>query len=114
MSEAHDTPMLAMVRCAACGRVDTPRRVVCSACLSHQLESIAISGEGLIASFTTIRRAPTQFRDRAPYDVVVVDLDSGLRVTGRLDPQSVPAAVGAGVRLISVQGSDTVFTVSQR
>jgi hypothetical protein len=44
---------------------------------------------------------------------VVIDLDAGLRVTGRLDPHSSPAAVGARVRLVSVQGSDTVFAVSQ-
>lgn len=113
MNAMHDTPMLSMVRCAACGRVDTPRRVVCSGCLANPLESIAISGEGLIASFTTIRRAPTQFRDRAPYDVVVIDLDAGLRVTGRLDPKSLPATVGARVHLVSAQGSDTVFAVSQ-
>lgn len=113
MSTVPPTPMLSMVRCAACGRVDTARRVVCSGCLASQLESIAIPGEGLIASFTTIRRAPTQFRDRAPYDVVVVDLDAGLRVTGRLDPQSLPACVGARVRLVSADGSDKVFAVSQ-
>jgi len=113
MRAVHDTPMLPMVRCAACGRVDTPRRVVCSACLASDLESIAISGKGVVASFTTIRRAPTQFRDRAPYDVVVIDLDAGLRVTGRLDPQSLPAAVGARVHLVSSEGSDTVFAVSQ-
>ena len=113
MGAMHDTPMLSMLRCAACGRVDTPRRVVCSGCLASQLESIAISGVGLIASYTTIRRAPTQFRDRAPYDVVVIDLDAGLRVTGRLDPKSLPATVGARVHLVSAQGSDTVFAVSQ-
>lgn len=113
MSAVNDTPALSVVRCAACGRVDTPRRSVCSACLGSQLESLAIQGEGVIASFTTIRRAPTQFRDRAPYDVVVIDLDAGPRVTGRLDPHSLPAAVGARVRLVSAQGSDTVFAVSQ-
>jgi hypothetical protein len=114
MSAVDDTPALSMVRCAACGRVDTPRRSVCPACLGSQLESLAIPGEGLIASFTTIRRAPTQFRDLAPYDVVVVDLDAGPRVTGRLDPHSLSASVGARVRLVSVQGSDTVFAVCQK
>ncbi len=113
MSTVQVTPTLSMVRCAACGRVDTPRRAVCSGCLASRLESIAIPGNGVVASFTTIRRAPTQFRDRAPYDVVVVDLDAGLRVTGRLDPQSLPACVGARVHLLSAEGSDTVFAVSQ-
>jgi hypothetical protein len=45
--------------------------------------------------------------------VVVIDLEAGLRVTGRLDPQSLPACVGARVRLVSAEGSDTVFAVSQ-
>ena len=43
--------------------------------------------------------------------VVVVDLDAGLRITGRLDPDSPPAAMGAQVTLVSANGADTVFTV---
>jgi uncharacterized OB-fold protein len=54
-------------------------------------------------SWTMIRRAPTRFRADQPYAVCVVDLDAGLRVTGRLaDPEAAPVpgarveAIGAG------------------
>ena len=86
-------------------------RVVCAGCLSSRLEPVSIAGTGTVATFTTIRRAPTAFRDQAPYDVVVVDLDAGLRMTGRLDRDSTPPTVGARVRVLRASGADTVFTV---
>jgi len=111
MTTQASTTGLPVLRCARCARLDLRGRKVCSACLSDQLEACEVQGLGRIASFTTIRRAPTQFRDRAPYEVVVVDLDAGLRITGRLDPDSPPAAMGAQVRLVSANGADTVFSV---
>jgi isocitrate/isopropylmalate dehydrogenase len=60
-----------LVRCADCGRPDTPGRVVCPGCLSARLEPYDVPGEGTVATFTTIRRAPARFRDEQPYDVVV-------------------------------------------
>lgn len=103
--------MLSLLRCKACGRLDTAMRVVCAGCLGDDLRPVGNDGSGTIATFTTIRRAPTAFRDQAPYDVVVVDLDAGLRMTGRLHAQSAPAAVGARVRVVQARGADTVFTV---
>ncbi len=111
MTSPSSNPSLPVLRCARCGQLDLRGRTVCSACLSDQLEAFEIQGQGRVASYTTIRRAPTQFRDRAPYEVVVVDLDAGLRITGRLDPDSQPASMGAQVTLVSASGADTVFTV---
>jgi len=111
MSTQTTHPGVPVLRCARCARLDLRGRSVCSACLSDQLEACEVPGFGRVASFTTIRRAPTQFRDRAPYEVVVVDLDAGLRITGRLDPDSPPASMGAQVTLVSADGADTVFTL---
>lgn len=98
MSDAATIPML---RCKACGRVDTPGRAVCSGCLSLQLEPTAVAGRGTVATFTTIRRAPARFKDDAPYDVVVVDLAAGQRVTGRIAQGSAPPSVGAQVAALA-------------
>lgn len=90
---------VAVLRCADCGRIDSPGRVVCAGCLSTRLEPATVPGTGRLATWTTIRRAPTRFRDDAPYEVAVVDLDAGLRVTGRLAAGAAPS-VGAAVRAL--------------
>jgi hypothetical protein len=107
-------PYLQMVRCARCGRVDTPMRPVCAGCLSSDLQPVSVPARGTVVSYTTIRRAPTQFRDRQPYDIVVVDLDAGPRVTGRLAADSPPASIGARVHAVHVDHADTVFTISEQ
>ncbi|MFM1992156.1 MAG: putative nucleic-acid-binding protein containing a Zn-ribbon [Pseudomonadota bacterium] len=94
---------VAVLRCADCGRIDSPGRVVCAGCLSTRLEPSSVAGSGRLATWTTIRRAPTRFREDAPYDVAVVDLDAGLRVTGRLVPGA-PPAVGAPVHALAGDG----------
>lgn len=100
-----------LLRCAGCGRLDTPGRIVCAGCLSARLEAHLAPGEGTIATFTTIRRAPAQFRDQAPYDIVVVDLDCGVRVTGRLHRDSAPAAMGARTHATGGDASGLVFSL---
>ena len=106
-------PFLPMIKCARCGRIDTAMRPVCARCLSSELRPEAVPGVGSVVSFTTIRRAPTQFRDQQPYDVVVVDLDAGSRVTGRLAGESARPQIGSRVRALRAERADTVFVVSE-
>lgn len=100
---------IAMLRCAACRRVDSPGRVVCSGCMSTRLEPTTVPGEGCLATWTTIRRAPTRFHDDAPYDIAVVDLDSGQRVTGRLSADGVTPSVGARVAAVALDAPYILF-----
>jgi uncharacterized OB-fold protein len=88
---------VSLLRCAGCGRLDGIGRTVCTGCLSFALEPVEVAGTGRLATWTTIRRAPSQFRDDAPYEVAVIDLDAGPRVTGRLAPGGAARAVGAAV-----------------
>jgi uncharacterized OB-fold protein len=100
-----------LVRCQDCGRLDSPGRIVCAGCLSARLQEHPVPGEGTIATYTTIRRAPSKFRDEAPYDIVVVDLDCGVRVTGRLQRESAPAAMGARAHATGGDATGLVFAV---
>ena len=102
---------IAMLRCTACGRIDSLGRVVCSGCLSTALEPVAVPGEGRLAAWTTIRRAPTRFQDDAPYDIAVVDLDNGQRVTGRLSPHGAAASVGARVAAVALDAPYNLFEI---
>ena len=104
---------LRMMRCTRCQRVDTPTHVICRGCLGSELEPVEVPGEGTLVSWTTIRRAPTRFREDAPYQVAVVDLDAGVRVVGRLAGDSAEPSHGGKVTALSDEGSSIVFSVSQ-
>jgi uncharacterized OB-fold protein len=113
MISAPHAATLQMVRCTRCQRVDTPTHLICRGCLGSELEPVEVPGEGTLVSWTTIRRAPTRFRDDAPYKVAVVDLDAGMRVVGRLAGDSAEPSYGGKVTAVSEEGSSIVFSVSQ-
>lgn len=112
MTATLEAATLRMLRCARCGRIDTPTRSICGNCLSRELEPVDVRGGGVLVSWTTIRRAPTRFRDDAPYDIAVVDLADGPRVVGRLAAGSVPPSPGCSVAAISAEGANAVFRVA--
>ncbi len=100
---------LSMRHCLACGAIDALTRTVCSECLGDAFDTIEVPGRGTLVSWTTIRRAPTQFRDDVPYDVCVVDLSNGQRVTGRL-ATGVDTSVGAPVAVTQMRGDTPIFS----
>ena len=66
----------------------------CRRCGTPTIRSVNLSGRGTLTSFTTIRVPPAVFQGQEPYDIAVIDLDEGLRVTARL---TVPAGREAGI-----------------
>ncbi len=56
----------------------------CPTCSRSDLEPHEVSGEGFIVVWTTIHIPPTRYANEAPYTVVLVELEDGLRVMGRL------------------------------
>lgn len=99
-------------RCARCHAGVTPASVVCPACLSRDFEAVAMPPQGRLVSWTTIRRAPAGYPAAAPYDVVVVDLAPGVRITGRLAAGSAPPRMDALVRPVAQEGACTLFEVA--
>lgn len=81
---------LLMQWCAACGAHQFYPRHVCSRCWGP-VEWAAASGRGIVYSFTIVHRPPAGFEERAPYAVVLVDLEEGVRVMAGLacDPDRV-------------------------
>ena len=66
-------------------------------------------GTGRLVSWTVVRRAPTRFRAEAPYAVCVVDLQAGLRVTGRLADHAAEPRPGDAVRAVALGQGYAVF-----
>jgi len=72
-------------RCAGCGRVSFPPRLLCPACFSAEREWIALSGRGVLYAFTRHHIAPRAFIPEAPYITAMVDLDEGPRILTRIE-----------------------------
>ncbi|MFG1343493.1 OB-fold domain-containing protein [Xanthobacter autotrophicus DSM 431] len=65
------------------------------------MEPATVAGDGVLVSWTLVRRPPTRFQADGPYAVAVVDLDCGVRLTGRLarTPETEADAPPLGARM---------------
>lgn len=72
---------LVIRRCSDCGAKHFMARYLCPQCWSDRLEWIDSEGNGTVASFSIVHRAPTApFKGRTPYVVALIDLDEGPRM----------------------------------
>ena len=90
---------LRMQHCSSCDRFQFYPRIVCSDCGSKDLEWLPVSGRGVIASFTVVRRGISRAYD-APYVVVLIDLAEGVRMMSSLvGAEAESVSVGAAVQV---------------
>jgi uncharacterized OB-fold protein len=106
MTDAHEVDIL---RCGACAALDPGPREFCASCGKAQMEVCAVSGNGRLVSWTVIRRPPTRFRAHGPYTIAIVDLDAGVRLTGRLTEVSEHLKPGASVAFVGMGESTYLF-----
>jgi len=83
--EAAARHELVLQTCSSCGVVRHPPRPVCPSCLSWESTWKPASGRGTVWSWV-VAHPPVlpAFADKAPYNVVVVELDEGVRMVGNL------------------------------
>lgn len=82
--------------CGACGRQWLFMRDFCPHCGARDHLFRAAAGTGTVSATTLVHRAPDDaFRAIAPYRLVLVELDEGLRLMAHAD---VDVAVGDRVR----------------
>jgi uncharacterized OB-fold protein len=82
--------------CSACGRQWLFRRDFCPHCGAHDPVFKVATGVGTVCASTLVHRAPDDaFRAIAPYWLVLVDLDEGLRLMAHAEAT---VAVGERVR----------------
>jgi uncharacterized OB-fold protein len=90
---------LVVSRCRACGRRSFPPIATCPHCGAAEVEAADAAGGGAIYSWATVHMPlAAEFASQAPYTIVVVDLDEGARVFGRLLGSAAGLAAGAPVR----------------
>lgn len=69
-------------RCRSCGAHFFPVRHACSGCLSADLETVAVSTEGTLYTFSIVRQSTPNFE--VPYALGYVDFPEGLRIMGQI------------------------------
>ena len=98
----------ALCRCAECRRWLHPPLERCRYCGGTTAFEEA-SGRGLVYSFIVVRHPSIPaFGPLLPYVIVLVDLDEGVRLTGRLlgDPSAVRVCLPVVVRMERLPGAD--------
>ena len=76
---------LTTTKCKKCGKLLWPPRIVCSECLSDELEWVDLGTVGELYGFTEVRLgAPLGFVDDVPFCVGLVKI-SGLLISTRID-----------------------------
>lgn len=86
-------------RCSDCDSVLLPPRPACYECGSRSLSVEEQPRTGRVVSYTAVHTPPPAFAEEAPYTVAVVELDSGARLTGRLDADYADVAIEDPVEL---------------
>ncbi|UCH31632.1 MAG: Zn-ribbon domain-containing OB-fold protein [Candidatus Bathyarchaeota archaeon] len=72
-------------KCKACGKLLWPPRIVCSSCLSDNLEWVDLGVEGELYAFSEMRGgAPLGFAQDLPFCIGLVKI-GGLLISARID-----------------------------
>ncbi len=92
------------VECGNCGRVFFPPRSICPDCRRESLGKMnerEIVGKGKVITYTEVHEPMPDFRMQAPYTMVMVEMDEGVRMTGQLVDFE-PEKVGYGMEVEAV------------
>jgi hypothetical protein len=100
--DATRIPRLDLQRCDDCGRAIHFPRELCPHCRGTRLGYRPAAGTGTIHAVTVMVTPGAAFMaDRAPYPVVLVDLDEGVRLMSNLvGPGALDGAVGDRVEVV--------------
>lgn len=92
---------LVVQRCAACGMLAVPPKLVCPSCEGASWERATLGGDGEVTSYTVIRVPPAKFAAEAPYVVAVARMAEGVALLGRVMGAPLDAVhVGMRVRFV--------------
>jgi uncharacterized OB-fold protein len=71
-------------KCSGCAHVSFPPRLVCPACKGRKFETVKLSENGTLLTYTVVRVASDRFSKETPFAVGIVELSDGVRITAQL------------------------------
>lgn len=92
---------LVLRHCKVCDNIMFYPRMLCTRCLSDDLDWREASGRGRVYAVTACHRAPDQaFRAEVPYVIALIDLEEGPRMMSNVtDCAPDEVAIGADVEV---------------
>ena len=88
-------------KCKACGKINFPPRLVCPKCGKREFETINLSNEGKILTYTIIRVGSDIFNRETPYAVAIIETTEGAKLMAMIaDTKLADVAIGKKVQLI--------------
>jgi uncharacterized protein len=100
-----DRGELRIQQCGGCGVLSHPPRAACPECGALASGWVVASGNGTIHSYATHHHPPVP-GPAAPFDVILVDLDEGVRIISNLvgcEPGTVEIGQRVAVRFVEVE-----------
>jgi len=79
---------MTLSRCDACGRPYVALPAVCR-CGASEFSLAASSGRGRVYSCTTLHAAAEAFEKDLPFQIAIIDLEEGARLTARISGPAV-------------------------
>jgi uncharacterized OB-fold protein len=90
---------LLAAHCTECDTHLVPPRTACYDCGSRAVTIEEQPRTGEVLTYTSVNRPPSAFAELAPITVAIVELDSGARLTGRVEAPIEDVTIGDRVEL---------------
>ena len=92
---------LEAAKCSKCGTMSFPPRLICQNCKGQTFETVRLSDEGKLLTFTVVRVSSDKFSKETPFAVGIVELDNGVRLTTQIADVDVDELkTGQRIRLV--------------
>jgi uncharacterized OB-fold protein len=69
-------------KCEKCGNLMLPPRIICNKCGSWTLSSYEYKHRGTLEAFSKIHVPITEFQEKCPYTVGIIELFEGPKISG--------------------------------
>lgn len=97
-------------KCSNCQYETIVELAFCPKCQQQAFKETTVPNEGTVYSYTTIRIAPPEYMEYAPYQVALVSLTDQLKVTAFIQEE---VAIGDNVILKEIRDNAYVFEVKK-
>ncbi|MFC2094057.1 Zn-ribbon domain-containing OB-fold protein [Bacteroidota bacterium] len=88
-------------KCNGCGKINFPPRLVCPKCGKREFETIRLSDEGKILTYTIIRVGSDIFSRETPYAVAIIETTDGAKLMAMIaDTAFDEVSIGKKVKMV--------------
>ncbi len=88
-------------KCKSCGKINFPPRLVCPKCGKREFETIRLSDEGKILTYTIIRVGSDTFSRITPYAVAIIETTESAKLMAMIaDTALDEVSIGKKVKMV--------------